>query len=280
MKNKQSLRSDELKQSLRSMDLKTLAVIGSNGMIGSDLVRYLKQDFKELTEIDRDNYDDYKGKEFDVIINANGNSNKIWANENRFGDFEASTASVYKTLLDFSCKKYIYISSSDVYENHSSEKTTSETESINPDGLTPYGLHKFLGECIVKNFAGDYIILRCPMMLGTNLKKEPIYDILSNSRLFISGNSAFQMITTKELAHIILSLLKKDASKEIFNVGGKGNVRLSEIEKLLKRVVNFPKDGKIQVYETNVIKLNELYPLKTSSEYLEEFLKTHTANKQ
>jgi len=254
------------------MNLKTLAIIGSNGMVGSDLVKYLTSNF-ELTQIDRDNYNDYKGKEFDIVINANGNSNKIWSNENRLGDFEASTVSVYKTLLDFPCKKYIYISSVDVYENHSSEKTTSETESINPSNLAPYGFHKFLSECIIKNLAGDYIILRCPMMLGTNLKKGPIYDILKNSRLFVSGSSAFQMITTKELAEIILSLLKKDVSKEIFNVGGKGKIELNDIGKYIKKEIDFQKNSETQIYETDISKLSKIFPLKNSEEYLKDFLK-------
>lgn len=261
------------KQSMRSMDLKTLAVIGSKGMVGSDLVKYLSPNLQELTQIDRDNYDEHKGEMFDIVINANGNSNKIWANENRFGDFEASTISVYKTFLDFSCKKYIYISSSDVYENHSSEKTTSETESINLENLTPYGLHKLLSESIIKNFTKNYIILRCPMMLGTNLKKGPIFDILNNSRLFISEQSAFQMITTKELAKIILTLLEKNITKEVFNVGGRGTVIFSKISEYIGKNVNFPEDGKTQTYDTNVSKLSKIYPLKTSEEYLKDFLK-------
>ena len=123
---------------------KSLAVIGSRGMVGSDLVRYLKPHFQEIVEIDRGNYEEYRDQHFDVVVNANGNSNKIWANDNILGDFEASTTSVYKTLLDFPCKTYVYISSSDVYGNHTSEKFTSEGAPINFEKLTPYGFHKFL----------------------------------------------------------------------------------------------------------------------------------------
>ena len=253
---------------------KSLAIIGSRGMVGSDLTRYLKPHFQNITEIDKENYDKYRGQQFDIVVNANGNSNKIWANENRFGDFEASTISVYKTLLDFSSKIYIYISSSDVYENHTSEKFTSEKELINFEKLTTYGFHKFLSECIVRNFTKSYIILRCPMMLGTNLKKGPIFDILNNSRLFISKDSAFQMITTKELARIIYFLLEKNITKEVFNVGGKGTVTLSEVIRYVKKNVESLKEGEIQTYETNVSKLNKVYALKTSEQYFKEFLKT------
>ena len=254
---------------------KSLGIIGSRGMVGGDLVLYLKASFKNIVGINRKNYDRYRGHQFDVVINANGNSNKIWANDNILDDFEASTASVYKTLLDFSAKTYIYISSADVYEHHTSENFTSDGESINFEKLTPYGFHKFLSECIVRNFTKSHIILRCPMMLGTNLKKGPLYDILNNSRLYISKESSFQMITTKELAQIIYFLLYKNITKEVFNVGGRGTVSLSEIIKYVGRKVNFPKDGKKQTYETNVSKLNKIYPLKTSQQYLKDFLKNY-----
>lgn len=255
------------------MKFKSLAVIGSRGMVGSDLVRHLKPHFQETAEIDRENYDKYRGHHFDVTVNANGNSNKIWAKDHILADFAASTTSVYQTLFDFPCKTYIYISSADVYEDHTSKKFTNESQTIKVENLSAYGFHKYLSECIVRNFKKNYVILRCPMILGTNLKKGPIYDILHNLRLFVSSESAFQMITTRELAQIILFLLDKNIINEVFNVGGRGRVLLSEIIKYIKRNVNFPKDGETQTYETNVSKLNKIYPLKTSGEYLQDFLK-------
>jgi len=252
---------------------KSLAIIGSRGMVGSDLVLYLKPYFKDIAEIDKENYDKYRGQQFDVVINANGNSNKIWAKENIFGDFEASVISVYKTLFDFPCKIYVYISSADVYENHSNKKFTSESKTINPENLSSYGFHKYLSECIVRNVAKNYLIFRCSMMLGSKLRKGPIYDILHGPHLYVSGKSAFQMITTDEIAKIIHSLLLKNVTGEIFNIGGKNTVLLSEIEKLIKKPINFPKDAKTETYETNVSKLDKIYPLKTSDKYLKDFLK-------
>ncbi len=117
------------------------------------------------------------------------------------------------------------------------------------------------------------------MMLGTNLKKGPMYDILNNSRLFISKMSAFQMITTEELAQIVYFLLDKNISKEIFNVGGKGTASVNDIARYMKRSAAFPKDGKTQTYETDVSKLNKIYPLKTSAQYLKDFLKNYIMHK-
>ena len=85
-----------------------IAVLGGRGMLGSDLVKFLGEFYKVIA-IDKENYSQYLGKSFDVLINANGNSRKFWADQNLFLDFEASTISVYKSLFDFKFKKYIYI---------------------------------------------------------------------------------------------------------------------------------------------------------------------------
>lgn len=251
---------------------KSLAVIGSLGMLGSDLVKYLQRYHQKVIGIDRNNYNQYQGHCFDVVINANGNSKKYWANDHILADFVASTVSVYNSLFDFPCNTYIYISSSDVYENHSSEKTTYESEIIDPKNLSPYGLHKYLSECIIQNVMTDYIILRSSMILGTTLKKGLLFDILHKSRLFITDKSRYQMITTNELAKIIHFLLNHNITKKIFNIGGRGVVAISEISHYIKKSVDFPQDGETHIYQTNVSKLHKIYHLKTSVEYLQDFL--------
>lgn len=254
---------------------KSLAIIGSRGMIGYDLVEYLKSNFDTITGINRKNYAKYIGKEFDVVINANGNSNKRWANDHPLEDFTASTISVYQSLFDFICKIYIYISSADVYQDHTSGKTTNESTIINSETLTSYGFHKYLSELIVRNFTKNHLILRCPMMLGTNLKKGPVYDLLNNARLFINPSSSFQMLTTIELARIIASLLDQSITNETFNVGGQGTVPLNTIMPEVKKPVALLKGNETHTYETNVSKLQKIYNLKTSAQYLKSFLKNY-----
>lgn len=253
--------------------LKSLAIIGCQGMVGSDLMRYLKSYYQKVIGIDRNNYDQFRGYNFDIVINANGNSKKFWANGHALADFTASTTSVYKALFDFPCDTYVYISSSDVYENHTSKKTTNESIIINPENLSPYGLHKYLSECVVKNVVINYVILRSSMILGTNLKKGPVYDILHNSRLFITSKSRFQIITVAELARIIHILLSKKITREVFNVGGRGSVSLGSINKFFRHSIIFPKDGETQLYETSVSKLSKIFRLKTSTEYFQEYIK-------
>lgn len=249
-----------------------IIVIGANGLLGSDLVSNLSKDF-EVIRVTKENYDSQKDKSCDVLINANGNSRRFWANEHVLEDFQASTVSVYHSLFDFSFKKYIYISSSDVYENHTSPETTKEDRRIDVKKLSPYGLHKYLSERIVMNATSDFIILRSSMMLGKNLKKGPIFDILHDKELFITKESKLQMITTEEVARIVKTMIVKRVSGEIFNIGGKGTVTVSSIESFAKKSVAVRENAEQQVYEMNVEKLESYFPLQTSDAYLQEYLK-------
>ena len=240
-------------------------------MLGSDLVRDLSPKFR-ITGITRENYDTFKGLAFDVIINANGNSKRFWANEHPFEDFNTSTISVYKSMFDFRCRIYIYISSPDVYDKHESPRFTSEIRKVNPVQLSSYGLHKYLSEIIVQKHAQNYLVLRCSMILGTKIRKGPIFDILHGNPLYISRNSRLQMITTEEIVRVILLFLNKDVSCDTFNVGGTGTVSFHNLQTILERPVTFSADAKRQTYEMAVGKLKKIYPLKTSEEYLQQFI--------
>ena len=255
------------------INLKTLAVIGGQGMLGSDLVKYLSQSFL-VTSISKENYSQFINHSFDVVVNANGNSKRFWAVKNPLKDFVLSTVSVYKSLFDFKFKTYIYVSSSDVYVDHSSIASTSENQTQGQNKLSPYGFHKYLSEEIIKNHCKRYLILRASMVLGKNLKKGPLFDIVNNNPLFISKTSRLQMIDTKEIANVIFFLINKQIKNETFNVGGKGVVDFEKIQTYFSTPVSFQNENETQIYEMNVAKLNKLFPLKSSEVYLQEFINT------
>jgi dTDP-4-dehydrorhamnose reductase len=258
-----------------NINLKTLAVIGGNGMLGADLVEYLGPHFS-VKSITKENYSEFINKSFDVLVNANGNSRRFWANENILEDFSLSTISVYNSLFNFKFSQYIYISSSDVYEKHNSNKYANEEDVPSAEALTPYGFHKYISELIVKKYAKNFLIIRPSMILGRKMKKGPIYDIMHNKTLFIPKESKLQMITTREISKIIHFLIGKKIANKIFNCGGKGTVSFKKINKYFSCPVKFNQSAGIQEYEMNVDKLNNTFPLQTTEKYLENFIESLT----
>ena len=240
-------------------------------MLGSDLVRYLGAKFR-VTPIHKENYFTHVGSTFDIVINANGNSKRFWANSHPVEDFIASTESVYKSVFDFTYDVYVYISSSDVYNNHTRPRYTTEDTPIKPDALSAYGLHKYLSEIIIRKHVKKYLILRSAMILGKNLKKGPLYDVTHNIPLYVTKDSMIQMITTKEIAHIICTLIDTNVTREVLNMGGSGSFLFRELDQYISGLCAYRTDAEKQLYEMNVEKLKKIYPVKTSQEYLLQFL--------
>ena len=248
-------------------------------MLGSDLVRYLRKKFK-ITLVNKYNYQTQIGKSFDIVINANGNSKRFWANQNPFDDFIDSTVSVYKSIFDFPCDLYIYISSSDVYENHTSVKYTREDVEIDSKNLQPYGFNKYLAEKIIKKYKEKFLILRSSMILGENLKKGPFYDIFHNTPLFVTSKTKLQLITTQVVADIIEALLEKSIICETLNIGGKGIFDFTKIREHIDHKFQISSKAETQIYEMNVEKIKNLYPgLETSNKYFQNFLKNYLNQK-
>lgn len=252
--------------------MKTLAILGAKGMLGSDLVKYLNKKFI-ITSIDKENYELEKNKSFDIFINANGNSRRYWANKNSHLDFIASTASVHKTMLDFKCDLYVYISSIDVYGNGSNPKNAKETIGIRANNLQPYGFHKYLSELIVRKYKNKFLILRTSYILGSKLKKGSIFDLLNNQSLFITDKSKFQLISSKAISEIIKVLIDKKVKNKLFNVGGIGTFKIKNAKKYFDVNSKLLDNIETQIYEMNVDKLKDIYKkLKTSEQYLIEYL--------
>jgi len=226
-----------------------IAILGADGFLGKALCKQ----FPDAVRITRGNFHALRGIQFDVFINANGNSRKWWAEKYPFFDYQQSTSSVYKTFKDFNIKHYIYISSSDVYNADESH----------------YGFHKKLAEEIVMRNAESYLILRCSAMIGEGLKKGVVYDLMNKKPLRVSPNSRIQFISTSDVARIAKQLCY--CEHKILYVGGNGSITPREIADMLHDSCAYteiePKD-----YHMPVITLGELFPLKTSRQYVKEYI--------
>lgn len=250
----------------------TIGIIGGSGFLGLNLSEYFAKKSAKVLKIDKENYKNFLGQDFDVLINANGNSKKFWANQNPVEDYKLTVDSVKNSLKDFNFKLYVYISSNDVYSDPEDPNQTHESITIDHSKLQPYGLHKLIAEDIVKTLP-KYLILRCSAMIGKNLKKGVIKDIQDNRDLFVSLDSKLQFITASEVGSVIEMLIQRKLQNETFNCGGSGNVSVSEILQMFNKVLPTISEAQKQVYEINTNKLKSFFDLKTSKQYLEEYLK-------
>jgi nucleoside-diphosphate-sugar epimerase len=244
-------------------------ILGGRGVVGSAFARLCEARGKSFTVVDLDNYEAMRGHGCDVIVNANGNSRKLLASREPLTDFDASVRSVRASLADFEFRRYVHVSSCDVYPDCSSPETTREDVAPDPARQGPYGFHKYLAEQCVRHGAAEWLILRFGGFIGPGLKKNAIHDILRGGPLYLDPASELQFLHTARAAEIVFHLMDGGIRNEVFNVCGKGVVRLSDVVALAPSPVPVEPESPVVRYEISLEKLSRyIDPPETQPEVL------------
>ena len=225
-----------------------IAIIGARGLVGRAIYDRIKKDH-DVTGITRSNYLLHTGSEYDVLINANGNSHKFWANQNPLGDYRFSVQTVAESLFDFKYKKYIFISSIDAEE---------------PRGH--YGFNKRIAEDIVKQYADTWQIVRLCLVVGQNMNKGPVYNIKHCKPIYLTSGSTLQLISAEAVANEIkeIALLQKNSIIKLYG----SSITLRDIAKILNKSLNISPEAVKETYRY----MTWWNGLKESWQYLEEIL--------
>lgn len=245
-------------------------ILGGKGFVGSAFARYCQSNGIQHIVIDRQNYDSYKGKSCNIFINANGNSSKVLASRNPIEDFDATVQSTKRSLLDFQFKKYVLISSCDVYPDHTPEKTGEDSE-IDITRASTYGFHKYLAEQCVQHGFADWLVVRLGGMVGIGLRKNPIFDIINGGPLWLDPQSELQYMNTDDVAKIVFNLIDKGLTKEIFNVCGSGLVKLQKLLDVYNVKVN--PNSPIVKYDISIEKIQKITKIPESMKTVMNFIK-------
>lgn len=250
-------------------------VLGGQGFVGSAIVRAAREQGHTVAAITRENREEWRGRHCDVLIDANGNSKKYLARSEPARDFDASVAAVLRSLLDFPCRRYVYLSSIDVYPRVDDHRSNRETATIDPARLSPYGLHKFLAEQLVRSYAPHWLLCRLGGMVGEGLWKNPVFDILNDQPLRVHADSQYQYIHKADVARIILALVRRQAGNEVFNVCGDGCISLAQVAALAgKPALRYMAESPpVEHYDVNLGKLRSLLSVPRTEATVRKFIR-------
>jgi nucleoside-diphosphate-sugar epimerase len=249
-------------------------VLGGEGFVGSAFVRAAAKRH-QAAAITRRNYEQFRGKACDLLINANGNSKKYLADQNPTGEFDASVASVLRSLLDFPAKRYVYLSTIDVYPCVDDPRRNRETAAIDPAKLSRYGLHKYLAEQLVRKYAASWLICRLGGMVGEGLWKNSIYDILHGQPLRVHAESEYQFMNTDDVAKVVFALVRQRHENEVFNVCGADCVSLAKVARLagnfnIRYTTGHPRKER---YEVSIAKLQSRVAVPSTLAQVQKFMR-------
>ncbi len=250
-----------------------VAVLGGKGFVGSALVRHCENQRIPCDCIDLDNYAEYSGNSYNLLVNAAGESRKYQVNRDPLGDLRYSLEPLLKSFSDFSFSGYVYISSIDVYPDCSHPDRNLEDTEIDISRLSHYGFHKFLGEKMVEHHCPSWLIVRLGGVLGPGLKKNPVYDLLHDQPLRVHIDSRYQYLSTDTAADAVLDLAGRGIEGGTFNLCGTGTVSLREIRKWLGKTPDYASpDPPREIYEVNNEKVSGLFPIPESRATAREFV--------
>jgi len=170
----------------------TTALVGYTGFVGSNLLQFYNIDYFYNSK----NFNEAKNMSFDTIFFAGIPAVKWYANKYPEEDLQIIN-NIKEILKTITVKKFILISTIDVYENSESENINyeNEREDYDCDWVLNhhYGRNRYLFELFVKNEFKNHHIIRLPALFGKGLKKNVIYDLLNNNLIEnIPINSKFQ----------------------------------------------------------------------------------------
>lgn len=238
-------------------------LLGHRGYVGSAFADHLRSLGLDVIGVDRDNYSVLRGTRGDVLINANGSSDRPLAERDPLASFRANVDATMASLVDFPCERYVHISTIAVYDHPTDPARNHEAIEIDPLRLSFYGFQKYLAELAVRRHAGRWMIVRLGPIVGPRIRKNSIFDLLAKHTLFFHPDSALPYVDTRYVARLVWQLREHEG--EIFNVCGRGRVRLADIAARLGVELSaehyaLPRDD----FDVNIERVSRLVPLPDS----------------
>lgn len=167
-------------------------------------------------------------KDYDVIIHTAFDMAKEVAS-NTFQQYVDNTLGVTSRLLSIPHRKFVFISSVDVYPKDAT--LYSEDTLYNVADVTMlYGVMKLQAETLIANQANGAVILRASSLLGKYMRNNSILRILAgeNPSLSVTSDSEYNFVLYEDVLALIDHCIRNSVSG-IFNTTAVDNVRVDAI---------------------------------------------------
>ena len=216
-------------------------------------------------------FESFRSEGADVIIHCAFNSAREINSKNLF-QYISDNVFLTKKLIKIPHKKFIYISSIDVYPKDNKKHAEDEVIDINQvSGI--YAITKLMSESIVQNHSSNFLILRCSSLLGHDVRENSLIKIIKekNPTVTLSVESVLNFVLHKNILEFINKAIKKDL-KGIYNLVSSRNITSPQIAELLGKKVSFG-TYTYNVGDVDNKKASKMLPgfKKTSSAVIKEF---------
>jgi len=192
--------------------VKTVALFGAKGFVGSEIFKILSQNNYSVTAVTRENFDEVMGKTFDYAINSAMPAARFKAKNDPLWDFRESVEKTAKIYYGVKFEKFVQISSV-------SARCQSDTI---------YGRHKLAAESLIDQ--KEHLIVRLGPMYGPTLSKGVLIDLLKGNTVFVGGESRYAFAPLNFVANWIVDNLDRTG---LYEVGARNAISLKDLSEKL-----------------------------------------------
>lgn len=216
--------------------------------------------------------------EYDVIIHcAVKTTKKVLYSE--ISSYIDDNIALTERLLSVPNKKFIYISTVDVYPKYPLEYMWNENDQLGFNVGTPelsfYSVTKLISESLVTAKSSSYLILRCAALLNPfSSSNTTTMKILHGSNVSLSGNIKYNYVLASDVAKFIELSLSNDLCG-IYNIASLNYISLLDVAKLSENNVIFGDYKYYHLGRASNKKVCEVAPFfnKTSENAVCQFIK-------
>lgn len=142
-------------------------------------------------------------------------------------------------LIRIPHKKFIYISSVDVYPKDGKKHREEEVISIK-DVSGIYGIVKLMSESLVREYCPNFSILRCASFLGKDARGNSIMKIIKedHSSITLDERSTFNVLLHEDVCKFITLAVQRNL-QGVYNIASAENITLKEVVQMFKKDVRF-----------------------------------------
>lgn len=203
----------------------------------SGLGKYLFQNIDCASGLNRENFEQIANTKYDYIIHCAFNKENLVSDYKKYLE---DNIFLTQRLKQFDCKKFVYISSIDIYSNNTNLYTTFK---------------KFAETLLDEND----LILRCSAMIGPNMKSNHLVKLRDNAdKITLSENSTFNYILYSDILNFVKQNTLQDQNGIIDFVSNE-TISIREVANLFGSQTKF---GDFE-YRSDLQFTNPIYNLNT-----------------
>lgn len=245
-----------------------ISVVGYQGFIGSAVVRAIERVGLHSICVGRT---DKLSPHTQLVIDCNGNSSKFLTNKNPKVGYLDIVESVSERMMQLQGDpRYVYISSGEVYGEE--QDYSKEVDPIEILELSCYGKFKFEAEGLVRDRFGNHLIVRPSGFVGVGLKKNPIFDLMQASQVFVHEESLFQFCDVDWFADTILNVALKNFIGTL-NVSALGSISIKDVTEQMKiQRPKFAPEARLELHRLNTELLSKFIEVPSTFTHVESYV--------